>query len=202
MGEPVQVSVSAVDPVLEAGVASALHRCPDLRVTERESAAVVVVVVDAVDAAVLDGVRTIRGGPQPPEVVLVATELDLAGSLHAVAAGTRGLLRRREADADRLARTVLAAAYGDCTLPPDLLDRLTDAAPARSVATQLADGGLSDRERAVLALIADGRETQEIARSLSYSVRTVTSVVHDITRRYRLRNRAHAVAYSVRAGLL
>jgi DNA-binding CsgD family transcriptional regulator len=30
----------------------------------------------------------------------------------------------------------------------------------------------------------------------------VTTVVHDITQRFRLRNRAHAVAYALRAGLL
>ena len=61
---------------------------------------------------------------------------------------------------------------------------------------------LSDREHAVLTLIADGRETDEIARELFYSTRTVTGVVQDITRRFRLRNRAHAVAYALRSGLL
>jgi len=54
----------------------------------------------------------------------------------------------------------------------------------------------------VLRLVADGRETGEIARELCYSTRTVVSVVHDITNRFRLRNRAHAVAYALRAGLL
>jgi DNA-binding NarL/FixJ family response regulator len=62
--------------------------------------------------------------------------------------------------------------------------------------------GLTKRERAVLSLIADGRETHEIARELCYSVRTVAGVVHDITYRFGLRNRAHAVAYALRAGLL
>lgn len=62
--------------------------------------------------------------------------------------------------------------------------------------------GLSERERAVLRLVAEGRETGEIARELCYSPRTVTTVVHDVTQRFRLRNRAHAVAYTLRAGLL
>jgi len=62
--------------------------------------------------------------------------------------------------------------------------------------------GLSERERAVLRLVAEGHETGEIARRLCYSARTVTGTVHDVTRRFRLRNRAHAVAFTLRAGML
>ena len=51
-------------------------------------------------------------------------------------------------------------------------------------------------------MVADGHETSEIAQRLCYSPRTVTTVVHDITQRFRLRNRAHAVAYALRTGLL
>lgn len=61
---------------------------------------------------------------------------------------------------------------------------------------------LSDRERAVLALLADGHDTTQIARELSYSARTVTGIVYGITHRFQLRNRAHAVAHALRAGWL
>lgn len=54
----------------------------------------------------------------------------------------------------------------------------------------------------MLRLVAEGHETSEIAGRLSYSVRTVTTVMHNVTQRFRLRNRAHAVAYALRAGLL
>jgi DNA-binding CsgD family transcriptional regulator len=40
----------------------------------------------------------------------------------------------------------------------------------------------------VLSLIAEGRETDEIARELCYSPRTVVGIVHGVTRRFRLRN--------------
>uniref|UniRef100_UPI0015861C46 response regulator transcription factor n=1 Tax=Streptomyces sp. TRM64462 TaxID=2741726 RepID=UPI0015861C46 len=68
--------------------------------------------------------------------------------------------------------------------------------------TAWAGASLDDRERSVLRLVADGHETNEIAKRLCYSPRTVTTVVHDITQRFRLRNRAHAVAYALRTGLL
>jgi DNA-binding NarL/FixJ family response regulator len=207
MGNPVCVSVVALDPVLEAGATSALLCCPDVTVVTRDEAAqVAVVVVDVVGPLALDAVRTTRNAVDRPEVVLVATDLTPADALSAIEAGARGLLRRREASSARLARTVLAAAGRDCTVPPDLLDRLLEhRAGVRSADTMRGDPGvpaLSERERAVLSLVADGHETGEIARALSYSIRTVTSVVHDITHRYRLRNRAHAVAYALRAGLL
>ena len=133
----------------------------------------------------------------------MATELGPAEALHALVAGARGLLRRREASPGRLARTVLAAVAGDSTVPLDMLDRLL--AHISTVQAGSGTGGastLSDRERSVLRLVADGHEISEIARELCYSARTVSSVLHDITNRFRLRNRAHAVAYALRAGLL
>ncbi|MEU1752618.1 LuxR C-terminal-related transcriptional regulator [Micromonospora matsumotoense] len=200
MGEPMWVNVVATDPVLEAGVTSALLGCPDIAVvTTRERAVVTVLVVDQLGRDALDAVRSVRAGADRPEVVLVVPEVEPVEALWAIAAGARGLLRRREATADRLTRTVLAAGEGDCTVSPDMLDRLLAAptVPAGTLASNI-----SDRERAVLRLLADGRETGEIAQELCYSTRTVTSVVHDITRRFRLRNRAHAVAFALRAGML
>ncbi len=62
--------------------------------------------------------------------------------------------------------------------------------------------GLTEREVAVLRLLAEGLDTAEVARHLSYSERTVKSVVQDVTRRHNLRNRTHAVAYAMRQGLI
>ncbi|WP_327279188.1 MULTISPECIES: helix-turn-helix transcriptional regulator [unclassified Streptomyces] len=211
MGVPVPVDVVAFDPVLEAGTKSTLFACPEVSLTAPGGAPrVVVMTVDQVGRPELDVLRTVRDTPARPDVVLVAGELAPDGALHAIAAGARGLLRRREADVTRLSRAVLAASRGDCTLPPDLLDRLLERSGAggragggpAGGADPWAAAGLSDRERSVLRLVADGHETNEIAKQLCYSPRTVTSVVHDITQRFRLRNRAHAVAYALRVGLL
>ena len=51
-------------------------------------------------------------------------------------------------------------------------------------------------------MIADGHDTKEIALELCYSERTVKNIIHDLTTRLQLRNRAHAVAYAVRQGLI
>jgi len=54
----------------------------------------------------------------------------------------------------------------------------------------------------VLRLMADGMDTGEIARNLSYSERTVKNIIYAITTRLSLRNRSHAVAYAMRAGVI
>jgi DNA-binding CsgD family transcriptional regulator len=54
----------------------------------------------------------------------------------------------------------------------------------------------------VLRLVASGFSTQEIADELCYSQRTVKSILHDVTNRFQLRNRSHAVAYALREGLI
>ncbi|MER8018046.1 MULTISPECIES: helix-turn-helix transcriptional regulator [Streptomyces] len=210
MGEPVRVSIVAQDPILEAGTRASLHCHGDISVAPAgERAQVAVMMVDRVAPQVMNAVRAGRGVDGRQEVVLVATELAAVDAVQAFAAGVRGLLRRSECTAERLASTVVAAAAGDCTLPLDLLDGLLENGQGTGVrrpgsGTGAAPGSstLSERERAVLRLVADGRETEEIARELCYSPRTVTTVVHDVTRRFHLRNRAHAVAFALRAGLL
>ena len=62
--------------------------------------------------------------------------------------------------------------------------------------------GWSPREIEVLRLLAEGLSTREVARRLAYSERTIKNVVYDLTTRYGLRNRTHAVAVAVRAGVV
>lgn len=61
---------------------------------------------------------------------------------------------------------------------------------------------LSAREIDILRFIADGYGNAHIARSLSCSQHTVKNVIHGMMARLQLRNRAHAAAYAVRAGLI
>jgi DNA-binding NarL/FixJ family response regulator len=208
MAERTSVFVYAADPILEAGVASQLAACTSLRVVGRadpDAAEVAVVVVDEVDE---DAARVVRALQRPdgPRVVVVATRLDDAGLLAAVESGACALLRRGEATSLALEGAVRAAAAGDGSVPGDLLARLLD--QVGRLKRQVLDprgiplSGLSEREAAVLKLVAEGLETGEIARRLSYSERTIKNVIHDVTSRLGLRNRSHAVAFAVREGLI
>jgi DNA-binding NarL/FixJ family response regulator len=206
MDEPIQLLVCATDPVSRAGVAAQLSGHREVRVVEdADAASVSLVVAEEIDDEAVQVIRRVQrhGGIR---VVLVVTRIDDRGLLAAVEAGACGLLRRSEATATTLVSAVRVAAAGDGTVPPDLLGRLL-AQVGRLQRQVLAPrglnfAGLTEREVAVLRLVAEGHGTSEIARRLSYSERTIKNVLHDVTSRLNLRNRSQAVAYALREGMI
>ncbi len=82
----------------------------------------------------------------------------------------------------------------DRAWPPLLLVSDAPAPPILAVA------GLTRREHNVLALIAEGYSTREVATRLAYSERTIKNIVQDVTMRWNLRNRTQAAVYAVRNG--
>ncbi|HUP86645.1 MAG TPA: response regulator transcription factor [Acidimicrobiales bacterium] len=206
--ERISVYVYAHDPISQAGLATQLRARPEITIVENDidSAMVAIVVVDEVDEETTRVVKAIQRTNGIPRVVLVVTRLDDAGMLAGVEAGACGLLRRSEAQPERLVTAILSAATGDGSVPPDLLGRLLEHVGRlqRQVLSPLGltMSGLTEREIEVLRLIADGMDTAEIAGSLSYSERTIKNIIHDVTARLNLKNRSHAVAYAVRQGLI
>jgi DNA-binding NarL/FixJ family response regulator len=222
----IPVWVKALDPLSQFGLVKALRQRPEIALISeadlagllqgslvRSSTAdqratppvVALVAVDTLDGA---AVQVLRAAAQRgcTRTVLIGSTIDDEALMTAVELGVSGVLRRAEATAERIVHLVQAAAAGDGSLPPDLLGRLLGQVSRmqRHVLAPrgLTRTGLSDRETQVLRLVADGRDTQEIARELSYSERTVKNVLHDVTSRLQLRNRSHAVAYALREGLI
>jgi DNA-binding NarL/FixJ family response regulator len=204
MAEPIAVSVHAPDPISKAGIVAQLKERPEVRiVSDHEQPVVTIVVAEEIDDESLRSMRAVQRS-HCERIVLVLARVDDAGLVRAVEAGARALLRRSEAGAASLTAAVRAAANGDGTVPPDLLGRLL-AQVGRLQQQVLAPrgltfSGLSEREIAVLQLVADGMDTGEIATKLCYSERTIKNVIHDVTTRLNLRNRSQAVAYALREG--
>jgi DNA-binding CsgD family transcriptional regulator len=61
---------------------------------------------------------------------------------------------------------------------------------------------LTDRERAVLARLAEGRQTEEVAELLCVSPHTVRSRIKSVLRKLGARNREHAVAIALSEGAI
>ncbi len=203
----VPVFVQAKDPITLLGMNSLLAGRPEIRVVaeaERASAAVTVVVADAVSEETFAALRDLRRGPS--RLVLVASDLDDAQLSQAVECGVVGVVRRGEVPTGRLVQVLLAAAKGEGSVPGDLLGRLLEQMGRLQREVLHPRGltlrGLTTREVDVLRLVAEGLETREIASKLSYSERTVKNVLHELTTRLQLRNRAHAVAYALRHDLI
>jgi DNA-binding NarL/FixJ family response regulator len=204
----IPVIVCAADPLSRAGIVSQLRRAQGFLVVPEDEApegAVALVVADELDATVTGQLRALRGHGVS-RVVLLVSRVDDKALLPAAEAGVTGVVRRSEATAGNLSAAIRSAAVGEGSLPPDLLGRLLRQVGQlqRQVLSPrgLTFSGLTERETAVLRLLAEGLDTAEVGRRLFYSERTVKNIIHDVTSRLELRNRAHAVAYAIREGLI
>ncbi|SDD75337.1 helix-turn-helix transcriptional regulator [Actinokineospora iranica] len=204
----VRVAVSSADPLTLVGLTSQLRSFPELAVEPGAPTAatqVVVVAAARLTAALVSTLRSAAARLGPP-VVLVVDEIGEAEVLTAVECRVVAVLPRAAATTERLPRAVLAAAAGGGVLPPNLLGELLKHVERlqREILAPLGhnSAGLTPREIDVLRLMAEGCDTAEIAARLCYSERMIKNVIHAVTNRLNLRNRPHAVAYALRAGVI
>lgn len=202
------MAVYAADPVLRVGVVHQLRQRPEIDLlddADAERAQASLVVVDTVDddvAALLDRLRlntATRTG-------LVVGTLGSGALQRVIECGVAAVLRRSDAHQDQLLQLVQAIANGEGVLPGDLLGKLLSHVSSlqRSAVDPrgLSLSTLTTREVDMLRLVSEGLDTAEIARKTAYSERTVKNVLHEIITRLQLRNRAHAVGYALRNGLI
>ncbi|MFI5761837.1 LuxR C-terminal-related transcriptional regulator [Streptomyces sp. NPDC051563] len=204
----VTVAVYAADPVLRVGVVQQLRQRPEAELidaADEDSAQVSLVVVDSLDDDVTALLTRLRYNAATRTGLVIGT-LSSGGLQRVIESGVSAVLRRSEADQDQLLHLVLAVANGEGVLPGDLLGELLG--HIGSISRSALDPGalalstLTTREAEMLRLVSEGLDTAEIARKTSFSERTVKNVLHEITTRLQLRNRAHAVGYALRNGLI
>jgi DNA-binding NarL/FixJ family response regulator len=150
-----------------------------------------------------DGVSTtaaVRAEYPDTEVVVLTTYADDDSLLAALRAGARGFLTK-DADAESIAHALRSAAAGLSIVDSDLQERLVASVGTRRPA-QRPDDGLTPREVDVLRLIAAGLSNGEIARHLVVSEATVKTHVNHVFSKLGLRDRAQAVSYAYRTGLV
>ena len=152
----------------------------------------------------LNGVEaTARIVASSPHIsVLVLTMMEDEDSVFAaVRAGARGYLlkgaRRHE-----IVRSIEAVGAGEVIFGPGIADRVMSYFHSvRARPTVEAFPELTDRERVVLGLIAEGKENAEIARQLTLSVKTVRNHASNIFAKLQVAHRAQAIVVARDAGL-
>ncbi|HWF81738.1 MAG TPA: LuxR C-terminal-related transcriptional regulator [Streptosporangiaceae bacterium] len=204
----ISVYIYAHDPITKSGLTAQLRGRPEFELVDGKLDTPPKVALLAIDTADEQALQVMRGlRVQGCEhLVLVVSSLSDEDLMAVVEAGAGSIVWRSRASASWLAQTIINAAGGEAALPPEALARLLKQVTRlrRHVLAPrgLTFNGLSSRERDILKLAAEGFDTDEIARELSYSKRTVTSALHDVSVRYQLRNRTHAVAYAIREGFI
>ncbi|MFC9249888.1 helix-turn-helix transcriptional regulator [Amycolatopsis thailandensis] len=205
--EAVRVAVRAADVITHTGLTSFLRTRPELSVVDADELTdrdVLVVQAGRMTPQVVAGLREQRWSSVPK--VLLAGEIRENDVLSAVECRVVAVLPQSRTSGDRLVEAIVSAASGRGLLPPDLLGQLLD--NIRRLQHEvlsprgLSTAGLTTREVDVLRLMADGCDTGEIAERLCYSERTVKNVIYELTNRLNLRNRPHAVAYAMQAGVI
>ncbi|MEU8653863.1 response regulator transcription factor [Streptomyces sp. NPDC048737] len=154
-----------------------------------------------------DGVeapRRVRAGHPGTQVVVLTAFGDDESLFPGLRAGARGYLTK-DAGGDGILWAVQSVLSGDAGLSPSvqrrLLERLSEPEPEPTVVVGPPDG-LTARETAVLVLIAEGLNSQEIARELQGSTATVKTHINNMFTKTGLKGRAQAVRYAFREGLV
>jgi DNA-binding NarL/FixJ family response regulator len=202
---PTGVLVYAKDPISRAGVSSQLAGFRNLDILDPRQghlAAVAVVVAEAIDEEVLRVIRTIRRGSRA-QVVLVVTSVDGASVAVAAEAGAIGILGRGTANGEHLATVINKARHGEQALPTITQPEAEVESPmAVMPAPDRPAHRLSVRDVEVLRLLSEGCDTADIAQRLAYSEPTIKNVIQRLFEQLKVRNRPHAVAVAMRAGII
>lgn len=193
--------LDAGDPPLSV-VAEAGNGRDAVRLARELAPDVIVMDIRMPDVDGIDATRQIvRAGSASRVLMLTTFDAD-QHVYEAFRAGASGFLLKN-APSEQLVAAVHAVAAGDSLLAPGITRRLIarfTAEPQPGSESSLAT--LTERERAVLTLIARGLSNAEIAAELHLSVGTVKTHVNHILGKLSLRDRVQAVVLAFQTGLV
>jgi DNA-binding NarL/FixJ family response regulator len=157
----------------------------------------------------LEATRHLRARQPEIKIIMLTISEREADLFEAIRAGARGYLLK-SATTDELADAIRHVHAGEAIIAPamaaKLLDEFATLTPGPSpVPTEQARGVggevLTDREREVLQLVADGLSNKEIGARLSLSPHTIKAHLRSILDKLHLRSRAEAAAWAARHGI-
>jgi DNA-binding NarL/FixJ family response regulator len=118
----------------------------------------------------------------------------------ALRAGARGYVLK-DMDDEEIRRAILAVGSGEAIFSPAIAERLMKFFSARPAVPVEVFPELTESERQVLTLLAQGANNDEIARQLSFSSKTVRNYVSNIFSKLQVADRAQAILKAREAGL-
>lgn len=210
--EPITVLLADDHPMFRDGLKVAFAAITGVEVTAEASTGVEAVqlaahhqpdvVIMDVNMPGLNGIEaTRRIVTESPHIgVLVLTMFDEDENVfRAMRAGARGYLLKGAGQAD-IVRAVHAVARGEAIFGAALAQRLIGYFSAsRGAAVPFA--GLTDREREVLQLLAQGRTNAQIAQALCLSTKTIRNHMSNVFAKLQVSDRAQAIIRAREAGL-
>lgn len=210
-----KIRVLIVDdhPVFRFGLSSLLTSLPDMDVvgeaTSGEEAVVQAaslepdIILMDINLPGLNGIQATRQILQSdPQIgILMVTMIDDDSVFQAMQAGARGYLLKG-ADPDETLRAIRSVASGEAIFSPKAAERLVNYFGQKKVAAYPeVFPELTEREREILALIAQGLTNAAIAERLVLSPKTVRNHVSNIFGKLQVADRAQAIIQAREAGI-
>jgi DNA-binding NarL/FixJ family response regulator len=140
---------------------------------------------------------------RPPAIVILSMHADESYIIRALAAGARGYLLKEATDEDLLP-AIRAVASGRPFFSPAVANLLVEDYVRTLQKRGLTDtySLLTDREKEILHLLAEGRSNKEVATLLDLGLSTVETHRANLMQKLNLHNTAEIVLYAVRKGLI
>lgn len=212
--EPLRVLIADDHPLFRSGMRALLTADPEAEVIgEAATGEEAIALAESLqpDVILMDvqmpgggGIEAIRRilHTSPHIRILVVTMYDDDHSVFmAMRAGARGYLLKG-ASPDEVLRAIQAVGSGEAIFSPAIATRLIDFfANLRPTVLPGALPELTEREREILTLIAQGQINAAIARQLGLSAKTVSNYVSNIFSKLQVADRAQAVLRARQAGL-
>ena len=210
MTEQIRVLIVDDHEVVREGLRSLLRRRSDMTVVgeaasvasaieeaRRSQPDVVVMDVRLGDGSGVEACREIRAERPDTKVIMLTSYADDEAVFSSILAGASGYLlkqTRTQALADAIGRAMAGESLLDPAVTERVLERVRTAGSGKDDELSL----LSEQERRILDLIAEGKTNKEIAQEVYLSDKTVKNYVSSILSKLNLHRRSEAAAFIAR----
>ena len=158
---------------------------------------VVIMDVRLPDGSGIEACRQIRSDGPGTRVIMLTSFSDEDAVIASILAGASGYLLK-QSEPERLIAAVETAAAGGSLLDPAVSDTVVSWMRGAAATASRGSDRLSEQERKILPLIAEGKTNRQIASQLYLSEHTVKTYVSSLLKKLQLARRAEAAAYIAR----
>jgi DNA-binding NarL/FixJ family response regulator len=207
MAEPVRIMLVDDHEIVRTGLKSLLEKQPGFIITGEAGTVadaiavartaepdVIVMDIRLPDGNGVEACREIRSERPGTRVIMLTSYADDEAVYGSILAGASAYLLK-QTRGQALAEAISRVAAGESLLDPAVTNKVLER--MRSLARGEADdlAVLSDQERRILALIAEGKTNKEMADEMFLSDKTVKNYVSSILAKLNLRRRSEAAAF-------